>query len=468
MPSPIIPVLLAGGAGTRLWPVSRDALPKQFLPLVGDQTTYQQALQRVTDALFGRPMVVTGSDFRFFARRQAEEIGLDPQVVIEPMRRDSGAALAAAAVLARRQDPDAVVLALAADHVIFDLDEFRATCAAGRAAADQGYIVTFGIRPNEPKTSYGYILRGEPIGAVHKVKAFVEKPDARTAARYVAEGYLWNSGNFLFRADLLLNELARFEPDMLAAAEAAVDAATDDLGFLRLDPASFARSPQKSIDYAVMERTERAAVIEGTFRWSDVGSWDALFDIGERDAGGNVLRGPVVSTDTENCVIHAEDRLVAALGIKDLVVVATADAVLVAPRARAQDVRELVVKLKGAQRREATDHRRVHRPWGYYDSVDLGERFQVKRIVVQPGGTLSLQKHLHRSEHWVVVRGTAEVTIGDERRLVHENESIYVPTGTVHRLANQGKIPLEIVEVQTGSYLGEDDIIRLDDVYRRD
>jgi mannose-1-phosphate guanylyltransferase/mannose-6-phosphate isomerase len=471
MPSPIIPVLLAGGAGTRLWPVSRDALPKQFLPLVGDQTTYQQALLRVSEpALFARPMVVTGSDFRFFARRQAEEIGLDPLVVIEPMRRDSGPAIAAAAVLARRQDADAVVLALAADHVIFDLDAFRATCAAGRAAADQGHIVTFGIRPNEPKTSYGYILRGEPIGTsgVNTVKAFVEKPDPRTAARYVAEGYLWNSGNFLFRADLLLEELARFEPDMLAAAEAAVEAAADDLGFLRLDPAGFGLAPQKSIDYAVMERTQRAAVIEGTFRWSDVGSWDALFDIGERDASGNVLRGPVISTDTENCVIHAEDRLVATLGIKDLVVVATADAVLVAPRERAQDVRELVTKLKHAQRREATDHRRVHRPWGYYDSVDLGERFQVKRIVVSPGGTLSLQKHLHRSEHWVVVRGTAEVTIGDERRLVHENESIYVPTGAVHRLANQGKIPLEIVEVQTGSYLGDDDIIRLDDVYRRD
>lgn len=470
MPSPIVPVLLAGGAGTRLWPVSRDALPKQFLPLVGDQTTYQQALLRVTDALFGRPMVVTGSDFRFFARRQAEEIGLDPLVVIEPTRRDSGPAIAAAAVLARRKDPDAVVLALAADHVIFDLDAFRAACAAGRAVADAGHIVTFGIRPNEPKTSYGYILRGAPIGAdgVHKVEAFVEKPNPQTAARYVAEGYLWNSGNFLFRADLLLEELARFEPDMVAAAEAAVDAAADDLGFLRLDSAGFARAPQKSIDYAVMERTLRAAVVEGTFRWSDVGSWDALFDIGDRDTGGNVLRGAVVSTDVENCVIHAEDRLVAALGIKDLVVVATPDAVLVAPRARAQDVRELVIKLKGAKRREATDHRRVHRPWGYYDSVDLGERFQVKRIVVRPGGTLSLQKHLHRAEHWVVVHGTAEVTIGNERKHVHENESIYVPTGTVHRLANQGKIPLEIVEVQTGSYLGEDDIIRLEDVYRRD
>jgi mannose-1-phosphate guanylyltransferase/mannose-6-phosphate isomerase len=467
---PIVPVLLAGGAGTRLWPVSRDALPKQFLPLVGDQTTYQQALLRVTEAgLFSRPIVVTGSDFRFFARRQAEEIGLDPLVVIEPERRDSGPAIAAAAVLARRQDPDAVVLALAADHVILDPEAFRATCAAGRAGAGQGFIVTFGIRPSEPKTSYGYILRGEPTGAgeVHTVKAFVEKPDPPTAARYVAQGYLWNSGNFLFRADTLIEELARLDPEMLAAAQAAVESATDDLGFLRLDPAAFARAPQRSIDYAVMEKTTRAAVIEGRFRWSDIGSWDALFDIGARDPAGNVLRGPAVAAESENCVVHAEDRLVAVLGVSDLVVVATADAVLVVPRARAQAVRELVAQLKREHRPETSNHRRVHRPWGYYDSVDMGQRFQVKRIVVYPGGKLSLQKHLHRAEHWVVVRGTAEVTIGEDCRLVHENESIYVPPGTVHRLANQGRIPLEIVEVQTGSYLGEDDIVRLDDVYRR-
>jgi mannose-1-phosphate guanylyltransferase/mannose-6-phosphate isomerase len=463
-------VLLAGGAGTRLWPVSRDALPKQFLPLVGDLSTYQQTLLRVADrALFAAPIVVTGAQFHFFARRQAEDAGVEATVVIEPMRRDSAAAIAAAAVLAKKHDPDAVVLTLAADHVILDPEPFRAACLAGRQAADAGHIVTFGIKPSEPKTSYGYILRGKPIGPkdAYKVEAFVEKPDAATAARYIAEGYLWNSGNFLFRADVLLAELARFEPEMTEAVEAAVEAASTDLGFLRLESAAFSRAPQKSIDYALMEKTDRAAVVEGHFRWSDIGSWDAVFDIAGRDAAGNAVQGPVVTMDTTNCVIHATDRLTAVVGVNDLVVVTTADAVLVIPRQRSQEVRELVSKLKTANRPEATDHRRVHRPWGYYESIDLGERFQVKRIVVRQGGTLSLQKHRHRAEHWVVVRGTAEVTIGEEQRLVHENESIYIPIGTVHRLANHGKIPLELIEVQTGSYLGEDDIIRLDDVYKR-
>ncbi|MEX0752283.1 MAG: mannose-1-phosphate guanylyltransferase/mannose-6-phosphate isomerase [Xanthobacteraceae bacterium] len=469
-PSPIVPVLLAGGAGTRLWPVSRDALPKQFLPLVGDLSTYQQTLLRVADrALFAPPIVVTGPQFHFFARRQAEEAGVEATVVIEPMRRDSAAAIAAAALLARKQNPDAVVLALAADHVVLDVEPFRAACIAGRQAAEAGHIVTFGIKPTEPKTSYGYILRGKAIGPkdVHAVKKFVEKPDAAAAARYIAEGYLWNSGNFLFRADVLLSELARYEPEMAQAAEAAVEAAITDLGFLRLDPDAFARAPQKSIDYALMEKTDRAAVVEGHFRWSDIGSWDAIFDVVKHDAAGNAVQGPVIAVDAENCVIHADERLTAVVGVRDLVVVSTPDAVLVIPRNRAQEVRELVEKLKSAKRPEATDHRRVHRPWGYYESIDGGERFQVKRIVVRQDGTLSLQKHRHRAEHWVVVRGTAEVTIGDATRIVHENESIYIPIGSVHRLANHGKIPLELIEVQTGSYLGEDDIVRLDDIYKR-
>jgi len=470
--SKIIPVLLAGGAGTRLWPVSRDALPKQFLPLVGERSTYQDTLLRVSDAnLFAPPIVITGADFRFFARRQAEELGIDATVVIEPMRRDSGPALAAAAALARSRDPDAVVLALAADHVILDVEEFRATCAAGLTAAQAGRIVTFGIAPTAPKTSYGYIRRGDPVEEqgtdVHDVEAFVEKPDAATAARYVAEGYLWNSGNFLFRADVLLGEMAKYEPAMAEAAERSVAEATSDIGFLRLDPAAFASAPQKSIDYAVMEKTDRAAVVAGAFRWSDIGSWDAIFDIAARDTAGNAVHGPVVMADSRNCVIHSDDRLIAVLGAEDLVVVSTPDAVLVMPRDRAQEVRDLVAQLKKSQRKEATDHRRGHRPWGYYDSVDAGERFQVKRIVVTPGGTLSLQKHHHRAEHWIVVRGTAEVTIGTETKDVHENESIYIPIGAVHRLANRGKIPLELIEVQTGSYLGEDDIVRIEDVYKR-
>jgi mannose-1-phosphate guanylyltransferase/mannose-6-phosphate isomerase len=466
----IVPVILAGGAGTRLWPVSRDALPKQFLPLVGERSTYQDTLLRVADAgLFAPPIVITGADFRFFARRQAEDIGVDATVVIEPMRRDSGPAVAAAAALAKSRDADAVVLALAADHVILDVEEFQATCAAGLKGAAAGRIVTFGITPSAPKTSYGYIRRGKPTAdeGVDAVDAFVEKPNAETAARYVAEGYLWNSGNFLFRADVLLAELARFEPSMAEAVERAVAGAHHDLGFVRLDAEAFASAPQKSIDYAVMEKTDRAAVVTGNFRWSDIGSWDAIFDIASRDKSGNSVHGTVVTTDTRNCVIHSVDRLTAVLGADDLVVVSTPDAVLVVPRARAQEVRELVTKLKAAQRPEATEHRRGHRPWGYYDSIDKGERFQVKRIVVRPGGTLSLQKHHHRAEHWVVVRGTAEVTIGTDVKAVHENESIYIPIGAVHRLANQGKIPLELIEVQTGSYLGEDDIVRIDDVYKR-
>ena len=466
----IIPVLLAGGAGTRLWPVSRDALPKQFLPLVGERSTYQDTLLRVADGeLFGQPIVITGADFRFFARRQAEDLGIDATVVIEPMRRDSGPAVAAAAALAKSRDPDAVVLALAADHVILDVEEFRASCLAGLKAAQAGRIVTFGITPSAPKTSYGYIRRGKPAGSdgVFEVEAFVEKPNAETAARYVAEGYLWNSGNFLFRADVLLAELTRHEPAMAAAAEAAVAGASDDLGFLRLEPTAFAGAPQKSIDYAVMEKTDRAAVVACNFRWSDIGSWDAIFDIAERDKSGNAVHGTVVTADARNCVIHSTDQLTAVIGADDLVVVSTPDAVLVVPRARAQEVRELVAQLKKSQRREATDHRRGHRPWGYYDSIDSGERFQVKRIVVTPGGTLSLQKHHHRAEHWVVVRGTAEVTIGSDVKSVHENESIYIPIGAVHRLANRGKIPLELIEVQTGSYLGEDDIVRIEDVYKR-
>jgi mannose-1-phosphate guanylyltransferase/mannose-6-phosphate isomerase len=467
----IVPVILAGGAGTRLWPVSRDALPKQFLPLIGERSTYQDTLLRVAaDSLFAPPIVITGADFRFFARRQAEDLGIDATVVIEPMRRDSGPAVAAAAALAKSRDPEAVVLALAADHVILDVEEFRAACFAGLKAAEAGRIVTFGITPSAPKTSYGYIRRGEPSGpdGVYAVEAFVEKPNAETAGRYVAEGYLWNSGNFLFRADVLLAELARYEPAMATAVEAAVAGANHDLGFVRLAPDAFAGAPQKSIDYAVMEKTDRAAVVAGNFRWSDIGSWDAIFDIAERDKSGNAIHGTVVTSDTRNCVIHSLDRLTAVLGADDLVIVSTPDAVLVMPRARAQEVRELVATLKGAKRSEATEHRRGHRPWGYYDSIDRGERFQVKRIVVRPGGTLSLQKHHHRAEHWVVVRGTAEVTIGTDIKAVHENESIYIPIGAVHRLANQGKIPLELIEVQTGSYLGEDDIVRIEDVYKRD
>ena len=468
----ITPLILAGGSGTRLWPVSRDAMPKQFMTLVGQKSTFHQALQRLGDTtLFAAPIVMTVGEFRFFVQHQAAEVGCTVTVVLEPQRRDSGPAIAAGALLAMQRDPDAVVLALAADHVILDTAAFHEACRRARDAADTGRIVTFGISPSEPKTGYGYIQPGRPleVEGVRAVQRFVEKPDAATAARYVSDGYLWNSGNFMFRSDVLKGELSRHAPELMSAVSSAVTGATGDtLGFTLLGADAYGRSPRTSFDYAVMEKTERAAVIEARFGWSDIGSWEAIYDIAQRDGANNALRGPVVALAAENCLIHAEDRLTAVLGVKDLVIVSTADAVMVAPRGHAEDVKHLVATLKQAGHAEATNHRRVHRPWGYYESVDAGERFQVKRLVVAPKGKLSLQKHLHRAEHWVVVRGTAEVTIGDKVSTVHENESVYVPIGAVHRLANPGKIPLELVEVQSGSYLGEDDIERFDDVYRRD
>jgi mannose-1-phosphate guanylyltransferase/mannose-6-phosphate isomerase len=467
---PIIPLILAGGTGTRLWPVSRDAMPKQFLPLVGERSTYQETLIRVARSdLFAPPIVVTADAFRFFARRQAQELGIDATVVLEPARRDSGPAIAAGAALALRRDPDAIVLALAADHVILDKDLFHAACVTARDAAATGRIVTFGIKPTSPSTSYGYIRPGEALADdVHAVAAFVEKPDAATAAAYLNEGYMWNSGNFMFPAELLLAELSRYEPGITQAVDKAVAGAATDLGFVRLDPEAFLACPAKSIDYALMEHTNTTAVVTARFRWSDIGSWDGVLAVATQDQNGNALQGTVFAADSHGCVVHSSDRLTAILGARDLIVVTTPDAVLVLPRERAQDVKSLVAALKEEKRSEATDHRRGYRPWGYYDSVDAGPRFQVKRIVVDPGGKLSLQKHMHRSEHWVVVQGTAEVTCDGVVRMVHENESVYLPVGCVHRLANPGKIRLEIIEVQTGSYLGEDDIIRLDDVYRRD
>jgi mannose-1-phosphate guanylyltransferase/mannose-6-phosphate isomerase len=386
------------------------------------------------------------------------------------MRRDSGPAVAVAALLARQRDPEATVLILAADHIIRRPDQFAVASREAARAAAEGRIVTFGIQPSGPATSYGYIRPGVPLNgsAVRTVEAFVEKPDAPTAVRYVAERYLWNSGNFVFRAQVMLNEMTQYEPAMVEAARAAVTAMTQDLDFHRLPEEPFARAPKKSIDYAVMERTNVAAVVEADMGWSDIGSWDAVWDNLERDDNGNAVSGAAAVLDSHNSLVRSEDSLLTAVvGIDNAIVIATSDAVLVASRDKAERVKTLVEQLKIQNYREAVEHRRIYRPWGYYQAIDNGARYQVKRIVVKPNARLSLQKHFHRAEHWVVVRGTAEVTVGDAGWTVNENESVYIPMGSMHRLSNPGKIPLELIEVQVGSYLGEDDIQRFEDVYGR-
>jgi mannose-1-phosphate guanylyltransferase/mannose-6-phosphate isomerase len=468
----LIPVIMCGGAGTRLWPVSRESMPKQFVALVEARSTFQQVLGRIRDqAIFDRPIVITNSDFRFIVAEQMRECGIAGDIVLEPIRRDSAMAVGVAAVLGGARDPASTVIVLAADHVVRDPDAFARACLQAMAAAAGGRIVTFGIPPTFPATNYGYIRPGAKLdgGSAFAVDAFVEKPDAATASRYIADRYLWNSGNFVFRADVMLSEIARFEPDIAAAAKAAVGGMTKDLDFLRLPAEAFAQAPKKSIDYAVMERTERAAVVPLDCGWSDVGSWSAVWDALGHDADGNAATGAAVFLDSRNSLAHSDAAiLTAVVGVDNLVVVATPDAVLVTSRDKAEQVKDLVERLKAQSHEQAVMHLRVHRPWGYYQGVDAGARYRVKRIVVNPNAMLSLQKHFRRSEHWVVVRGVAEVTIGSDIRTIHENESIYIPIGGVHRLANPGTMPLELIEVQVGDYLGEDDIERLADQYGRD
>jgi mannose-1-phosphate guanylyltransferase / mannose-6-phosphate isomerase len=468
----VTPIIMCGGAGTRLWPVSRESMPKQFVPLVQGRSTFQQVLERVQDAeLFDRPIVITSSDFRFIVAEQIRESGVQADVVLEPMRRDSGMAVAVAALLARQRNPDACALVLAADHVVDNLAAFKSACKHANLAATEGYVVTFGITPTFPATNYGYIRPGSRLngGIAHTVEAFVEKPTVETASNYIEQNYLWNSGNFAFLAEIMLSELDRFEPEISIAAQSAVRAIVRDLDFLRLPTEAFKHAPKKSIDYAIMERTKRAAVVPvDDLGWSDVGNWSAVWDILQRDANGNASVGPAVFRDSHQSLVHSEDTtLTTVLGLDDIIVVTTPDAVLVASRKKAEEVKGLVDHLKAQNRQEAVQHLRIYRPWGYYQGIDVGPRYQVKRIVVKPGAKLSLQKHFHRSEHWVVVQGTAEVTVGTEIRIIHENESTYIPMGSVHRLANPGKIPLELIEVQSGSYLGEDDIVRLNDEYGR-
>jgi mannose-1-phosphate guanylyltransferase/mannose-6-phosphate isomerase len=473
-PSPaIVPVILSGGTGTRLWPSSRESLPKQLLPLVSDRTMLvETALRAPPEAGFAPPIVVCNESHRFMVGEQLREVGITgARIVLEPEGRNSAPAIAAAAVLVAETAPDTPLWMMAADAVIADLAALHAAVLAAAAAARAGYVVTFGMTPTAPETGYGYIETGPALPGlpgVHAVTRFTEKPDAATASAFLASGrHLWNSGMFLFTAATLVGELERHAPAVLAAVRKAVAARTTDLDFIRLDRNAFVAAPSISLDYAVAERTTKAAVVPASLGWSDVGSWAALWELAPKDSSGNAAIGNVVVEDSRGSYVRSDGPLVAVLGLEDAVVVATEDAVLAMPRARAQDVKRIVDRLKAAGRKEATEHRRMYRPWGFYEGLITGDRFQVKRIVVKPGGRLSLQKHMHRAEHWVVVNGTAEVTRDDAVLLVRENESVYLPLGCVHRLANPGRIPLTLIEVQSGPYLGEDDIVRLEDAYGR-
>lgn len=472
----LVPVILSGGSGTRLWPLSRRGYPKQFLPLLNRHTLFGETLDRCA-GLDGTmpPLVVANQDHRFFVAEQLHRRGVKGgEILLEPCGRNTAPAIAAAAfrLLDTRDRKDSLMLVLPADHAIADMTAFARAVAAASEAARDGHLVTFGIVPARPETGYGYIRadRGTALagGAAFRVAEFVEKPDAETAERYVASGdFTWNSGMFLFRPGVFLDELRRFHPEIAKHAEASVTAAKVDMDFVRLHADTFAASPSDSVDYAVMEHTERAAVVPLDCGWSDVGAWSALWELAEKDADGNAVGGDVVVLDSRGSYIRSSHRLVATVGVENLVVVETPDAVLVADKSRVQDVKKVVDQLLSDERDEANLHRQVHRPWGTYDCIDAGERFQVKRITVKPGSQISLQKHCHRAEHWVVVRGTAEVTCGDKVITLTENESTFIPLGTVHRLRNPGRMPLEIVEVQSGSYLGEDDIVRFEDTYGR-
>lgn len=508
----IVPVIMSGGAGTRLWPLSRELYPKQLLPLVNDCTMLQETQLRLNGLQnLAEPLVVCNESHRFMVAEQMRQAGCPAgTILLEPVGRNTAPAVAVAALQAQRAGADPVLLVLPADHVIVDAETFRGAVVAGAELARDGKLVAFGIVPTKPETGYGYIRAAGRLGcnrhsslvtchlqktnyqgqmandptaqavvtndqgqmtddaAAFQVAEFVEKPDAVTAGQYLASGdYYWNSGMFMFRASRYLEELQKFAPQMHVCCREALDQAQRDLDFVRLDAEAFAACPKDSIDYAVMEKTAEAVVIPLDAGWSDVGSWSALWEVGAMNLEGNVVRGDVLTHDSRNCYLHSTGRMVAAVGLEDHVVVETADAVLVARRDRAQDVKAIVEQLKAQGRGEALLHRRVNRPWGSYESIDHSERFQVKRITVNPGASLSLQLHHHRAEHWIVVKGTARITRGDETLVLSENQSTYIPLGVKHRLENPGLIPLEIIEVQSGAYLGEDDIVRFDDLYGR-
>lgn len=472
MSGPVRPVILCGGAGTRLWPASRDSLPKQFLPLTGERSSLQETVLRAGDkSLFGKPIVITHRDYRFLVREQLAEIGAEADIVLEPARRDSAPAIAAASMIAARENPGAVLLALAADHFVRKPGKFVKSVRAALPAARAGHIVTFGMKPDRPATGYGYIKPGKTLSKARPacaVKSFVEKPDTPTARKYLKQGYLWNSGNFLFRADVFLGEYGKFSPKSAREVSAAVGRMKTDLGFLVLGKNEFSAAEKKSVDYAIMEHTNKAAVVAADYGWSDVGGWHALWELSKRDKQGNAVKGNVVALGSRNTYASSTGKLTALLGAENLVVVVEDDAVLVASQNRAEDLKALVEALRKEKHAEADTHARVLRPWGSYQGVDRGEGFLVKRIVVNPGGKLSLQKHKHRAEHWVVVNGTAKVTIGGGVKILKANESTYIPLGEVHRLENPGSTPLELIEVQTGTILDENDIVRIEDIYKRE
>lgn len=464
------PVILSGGSGSRLWPLSRPLYPKQFIALHSDKTLFQDTVLRLSALELSNPIVVCNEEHRFIVAENMRMIDQEPQdIILEPVGRNTAPAIAVAAIAALKHDEDALLLVLPADHVIENVDAFGKAVETAQKMAEEGHLVTFGIKPTEPHTGYGYIESGDEIDeGAYKLAAFKEKPDLETARSFVESGnYLWNSGMFCFKASTYLAELEKHHADIVTHARASVSGSEEDLDFIRLDTKEFEKCEDISVDYAVMEKTDNAVMVSLDAKWSDVGSWDAVWKVCEKDENNNVCVGDIITQDTKNCFIRGRHKLVCTLGLEDMIVVDTKDALLVAHKKDVQGVKDIVNKLKKDERKEAKHHRTVYRPWGHYDSIDFGERDQVKRISVKPGAKLSIQKHFHRSEHWIVVKGTAKVTKGEETLMISENESVYLPVGIIHALENPGKIMLELIEVQTGSYLGEDDIVRLEDIYGR-